>query len=121
MKLYTKSMVAFSCVSVLRYVFVVSIILVILFESVLCTTATAGGMMGPVGATVNISTTLASTDMGCTLSSPTPGLITASICGLVGGNVEASFVVGNVTAGAYLIQVTGDSGDYVTLSFMVIG
>ena len=105
----------------LRYVFVVSIVLVILFGSVLCTTVRAGAMMAPVGATVNISTTLTSTDMGCTLSSPTPALITASTCGLVGANVEASFVVGNVTPGAYLIQVTGDSGDYVTLSFMVIG
>jgi len=114
-------MVASSWVSVLRYVFVVSTVLVILFGSILCTAARADGMMGPVGATVNISTKLASTDLGCTLSSPTPGLITASICGLVGGNVEASFVVGNVTAGAYLIQVTGDSGDIVTLSFMVIG
>jgi hypothetical protein len=121
MKLYTKSIVAFSWVPLLRYVFVVSIVLVILFGSVLCTTARAGGMMGPVGATVNISTTLPSTDIDCTLSSPTPSLITASTCGVVGGNVEASFVVGNVPAGAYLIQVTGDSGDYVTLSFMVTG
>jgi len=121
MKLYTKSIVVFSWVSVLRYVFVVSVVLVILFGSLLCTAVRAGAMMGPVGATVNISTTLASTDMDCSLSSPTPALITSSTCGLVGANVEATFVVGNVTPGAYIIQVTGDSGDFVTLSFMVIG
>ena len=104
----------------LRSVFVVSIVLVILFGSVLCTAATAGGLMATVGATVNISTTLDPTDVSCALSSPIPGLITASTCILAGRNVEGSFIVGNVPGGTYLIQVTGDSGDFATLTFTVL-
>jgi hypothetical protein len=39
---------------------------------------------------------------------------------MVGRNVKAGFVVGNVPAGTYLIQISGSHyGDYTTLSFTV--
>ena len=75
--------------------------------------------IGPIGATVNVSTTLASADMSCTLSSPTLGLVTNSSCSMLDGNAEASFVVGNVAPGTYILQMTGSSSDYATLTFTV--
>ena len=75
--------------------------------------------IGPIGATVNVSTTLASADMSCTLSSPTLGLVTNSSCSMLDGNAEASFVVGNVAPGTYLLQMSGSSNDYATLTFTV--
>jgi len=77
-------------------------------------------MMGPVGATIHISSMLGRSDTSCSLASPTSGLVTASSCSMVGGNVKADFVVGNVPAGTYLIQISGNHyGDYATLSFTV--
>jgi len=76
--------------------------------------------IGPVGTTVHISTMLNPTDTSCNVASSTPGLITASSCSMVGGNVKTGFVVGNVPAGTYLIQIAGNHyGDYTTLSFTV--
>jgi hypothetical protein len=75
---------------------------------------------GPVGTTVRISTMLSPTDTSCTVTSSTPALVTASSCSVSGGNVKAGFVVGNVPAGTYLIQISGNHYvDYTTLSFTV--
>jgi hypothetical protein len=77
-------------------------------------------IMGPVGTSVHISTMLSPTDTSCTVTSSTSGLVTASSCSMSSGNVKAGFVVGNVPAGTYLIQVSGNQyGDYTTLLFTV--
>jgi len=77
-------------------------------------------MMGPVGTNVHISTMLSPTDSSCIVASSTSGLVTASSCSMSGGNVKAGFVVGNVPAGTYLIQISGNHyDDYTTLSFTV--
>jgi hypothetical protein len=76
--------------------------------------------MGPVGTAVRISTTLSPGDTSCTVASSTLGLVTASSCSMSGGNVKAGFVVGNVPAGTYLVQISGNHyGDYTTLTFTV--
>ena len=77
-------------------------------------------IMGPVGTTVRISTMLSPADTSCSVVSSTSGLVTASSCSIVGGSVKAEFVVGNVPAGTYLIQISGNQyGDYTTVTFTV--
>ena len=65
-------------------------------------------------------------DTSCTLSSPSNGAIivngacstfTNSITGFQ--NVTGSFVIGNVGEGQYVIQVTGNTGDFAQAVFNV--
>jgi len=77
-------------------------------------------IMGPPGTIVHISTIWAYPDSSCTIASSTSGLVTGSSCSIANGNVQASFVVGNVPAGIYLIQISGNHyQDVATATFIV--
>jgi len=55
------------------------------------------------------------TDTTCTISSPSypnPILPGSAACIIQGGIAYASFTVGNVPPGAYVIQLTGNQGDF---------
>jgi len=86
---------------------------------------------GPVGTHVTISGThFISTDTSCYVSSPTSGSfivdagcsvfsISNSTGGYLSENVTASFVVGNVPEGQYVVQVSGNAGDFAQAVFNV--
>src|SRR5208282_1112661 len=85
---------------------------------------------GPVGTHVNVEGSFfLSTDTMCTVSGPSSGtIIQAAACAtFIAGpgpflgftNVTASFVVGNVPEGQYLIQVSGNQGDFAQAIFNV--
>ena len=85
---------------------------------------------GPVGTHVNIEGSyFLSTDTTCSISSPSSGsIILGAACSvfvpssgpfLGFKNVTGSFVVGNVPEGQYVIQVTGNQGDFAQAVFNV--
>jgi len=78
------------------------------------------GMSNPVslqaGSRVSIQATgLLPTDTTCQLSSPSspnPILPGTAACVVQGGIAYGGFIVGNVLSGSYVIQVTGNQGDF---------
>ena len=80
---------------------------------------------GGVGTFVTVTSVgFSFSDQTCSLASYTPGFITSPSCAIVTyGNgtrkPTASFSVGNVPAGFYTVQLTGDSGDYAQAVFNV--
>ncbi len=85
---------------------------------------------GPVGIHVNIQGTFfVATDTTCTISSPTSAsIIVGAACTffvpssgpfLGFKNATGSFTVGNVLPGQYIIQVTGNQGDFAQAIFNV--
>jgi hypothetical protein len=61
------------------------------------------------------------TDGTCTIYGPSSSIVTAAACSmrLGTGNPSGSFTVGNVAPGQYVIQVTGNQGDYAQFVFKV--
>jgi hypothetical protein len=81
---------------------------------------------GPVGTHVTVEgSSFLSTDTTCTISSPTAGFIQGGVaCSVFINskgftNVTGSFIVGNVPEGQYLVQVTGNQGDFAQALFNV--
>ncbi len=78
------------------------------------------GMSNPVslqaGSRVSIQATgLLPTDTTCQLSSPSspnPILPGTAACVVQGGTAYGGFIVGNVLPGSYVVQVTGNQGDF---------
>ena len=62
------------------------------------------------------------TDTACYFSSPSnPSVIASSACVTAGGSVSGGFTVGNVPPGAYVIQATGNQGDFAQALLTVNG
>ncbi len=62
------------------------------------------------------------TDTACYFSSPSnPGVITSSACVTAGGSVSGGFTIGNVLPGAYVIQASGNQGDFAQALLTVTG
>jgi hypothetical protein len=81
---------------------------------------------GPVGTHVNVEgSSFLSTDTTCSISSPSSGsIILGAACSVFiapsgFNNVTGSFIVGNVPEGQYVIQVTGNQGDFAQAIFNV--
>ncbi len=77
---------------------------------------------GRLGTDVIINgTNFLRTDTSCSLSSPTGAIITGGACTIVNGVAAGSFIVGNVLPGQYVIQVSGNAGDFGQIIFRVLG
>ena len=76
-----------------------------------------------IGSQISISGTgFLPTDTTCSLSSPSSaGLLTSGACVVRGGSLYGGFTVGNVMPGAYLIQASGNQGDYAQTILQVSG
>jgi len=78
---------------------------------------------GPIGTSVSFSGfSFLPTDNTCSVSSPSfAGLIIVPACVKVAGSttVSGSFTVGNVLPGEYVVQVTGNGGDFGQTIFIV--
>jgi hypothetical protein len=80
---------------------------------------------GRIGTHVAIEgTNFLITDTSCSISSPTGSIITAAACSTFTANngfknVTGSFTVGSVTPGQYVIQVSGNQGDFAQAVFNV--
>jgi len=62
------------------------------------------------------------TDTSCFFSSPSnPSVILSQACVAAGGSVSGGFTVGNVPPGAYVIQATGNDGDFAQVLLQVDG
>src|SRR5208282_4018004 len=65
------------------------------------------------------------TDSSCTLSSPGSGAVLAgsAACAVVLGSglTNSSFLIGNVVPGQYLIQISGNQGDFAQAVLNVVG
>ena len=62
------------------------------------------------------------TDTACYFSSPSnPSVVASSACVTAGGSVSGGFTVGNVPPGAYVIQATGNQGDFAQALLTVNG
>jgi len=62
------------------------------------------------------------TDTSCTFSSPSnPSVILSQACVAAGGSLSGGITVGNVLPGAYVIQATGDQGDFAQALLQVDG
>jgi hypothetical protein len=67
---------------------------------------------GSVGNEVNFTVSNAPTnDTSCSISSPTGNVVTLSACVVSNGSGSGTFVVGNVSPGDYVIEVTACSGN----------
>ena len=86
-------------------------------------TITLSPASGPVGIHVTVNGTgFLPTDTSCTVTSPTSGsIVLDGACAAIGGTgkVEASFLVGSVPAGQYVIEVDGSAGDLAQALFNV--
>jgi hypothetical protein len=67
---------------------------------------------GPPGTTVAITGSGFDQDFACDISSSPGGLISSPTCTIGDGYVSASFIVGNVPDGLYIVTVTGYSLGY---------
>ena len=75
-----------------------------------------------VGSDVSVTGTgFLPTDTSCTFSSPSSALVTSSACVTQGGSLEGSFIVGNVMAGDYVVQASGNQGDSAQALLQVSG
>jgi len=61
------------------------------------------------------------TDTTCSVSSPSSNVILSSACVIQGGSAYGGFTVGNVLSGEYVIQVTGNYGDFAQAIVQVDG
>ena len=62
------------------------------------------------------------TDTACSFSSPSSAaLVTSAACVTQGGSISGGFTVGNVPPGAYVIQVSGNDGDFAQEILQVSG
>lgn len=62
------------------------------------------------------------TDTACVFSSPSSAaLVTSAACVIQGGSLWGGFVVGNVMAGAYVIEASGNQGDSAQALLRVTG
>jgi hypothetical protein len=85
---------------------------------------------GPIGTEVSFTLgNVPTNDTSCSLSSPSTGVVTVSACVVSNGSGSGTFVVGNVTPGDYVIEVTActgnngcaaSTGDYAQQEFTVI-
>ena len=67
---------------------------------------------GPAGTFVTVSGALLAGDTGCSITSPSRGLITGYRCTILpGGLISGSFTVGVVIRGQYLVIVSGSPGN----------
>jgi hypothetical protein len=77
---------------------------------------------GRLGTDVDVNgTNFLRTDTSCSLSSPTGAIITGGACTIVNGVMAGSFIVGNVLPGQYVIQASGNQGDFGQIIFKVLG
>jgi len=81
---------------------------------------------GRPGAHVSVNGTgFLPTDSSCTLSSPGSGAVLAgsAACAVVLGSglTNSSFIIGNVVPGQYLIQISGNQGDFAQAVLNVVG
>lgn len=78
---------------------------------------------GTVGLQIGISGSgFLPIDTTCSFSSPSsPGIVTSSACVTAGGSLSGGFTVGNVPPGAYVIQATGNQGDFAQALLQVDG
>ena len=80
----------------------------------------------PPGHSVIVNgTSFLPTDTACTITSPSPNVVESGSAACVTragtGVVSGSFIVGNVVPGQYVIQVTGDRGDFAQAALNVTG
>jgi len=62
------------------------------------------------------------TDTSCTFSSPSsPGLVASEACVTSTGSLSGSFMVGNVMPAAYVVQASGNEGDFAQALLQVVG
>jgi hypothetical protein len=62
------------------------------------------------------------TDTSCTFSSPSSSaLVTSSACVTQGGSLSGSFIVGNVLPGNYVVEASGNLGDFAQTLLEVSG
>ena len=62
------------------------------------------------------------TDTSCTFSSPSSAaLVTSSACVAQEGSLSGSFIVGDVTPGDYVVQASGNGGDFAQTLLEVSG
>lgn len=62
------------------------------------------------------------TDTTCNFSSPSSaGLMISSACVIQGGSLSGGFTVGNVEPGAYVVEATGDQGDFAQTILQIEG
>jgi hypothetical protein len=82
-----------------------------------------GSGAGSVGSEISISGSgFLPQDRTCTLSSPSsPGVIISGACVIQDGSLAGGFIVGNVLPGAYVIEATGDYGDFAEAILQVTG
>src|SRR5208282_667741 len=67
---------------------------------------------GPVGTKVSFTVTNVSTnDTSCSISSPSGNVVTLSACVVSNGSGSGTFIVGNVTPGDYVIEITACTGN----------
>ena len=69
---------------------------------------------GPVGTEVSVtisSENVPTNDTSCSISSPSSGVVTLSACVVNNGEGSGTFIVGNVTPGDYVIEVTACTGN----------
>ena len=51
-------------------------------------------------------------DTTCTFSSPSSYVVSSSACVIANGALSGGFTVGNVVTGAYLVEASGNQGDF---------
>ena len=67
---------------------------------------------GPVGTEVTLTTTNVPTnDTSCSISSPSASVVTLSACVVSNGSGSGTFIVGKVSSGDYVIEVTACTGN----------
>ena len=78
---------------------------------------------GNVGLQIGISGSgFLPTDTSCSFSSPSnPSVILSEACVAAGGSLSGGLTVGNVSPGAYVIQATGNQGDFAQALLQVEG
>ena len=59
------------------------------------------------------------TDTTCSFSSPSSGVVTFAACVIRSGALSGGFSVGNVLPGGYVIQATGNQGDFAQVLLQV--
>lgn len=78
---------------------------------------------GNVGMQVSVSGSgFLPTDTTCTFSSPSsPSLVISAACVTTGGSLAGGFTVGNVLPGAYVVQASGNEGDFAQALLQIDG
>jgi len=78
---------------------------------------------GNVGLQISISGNgFLPTDTSCSFSSPSSAnVVMSAACVTAGGSLSGGFMVGNVMPGAYVIQASGNQGDFAQALLQVSG